>query len=671
MLAHAGTQADAELEPITVTATRHESKDFEVPTAMTIVDGTKVRAGAPSVLAEVLRGETGVFVQNTTPGQAAPIIRGLIGSGTLMLVDGMRLNSAIFRSAPNQYSALVDPYNVERIEVARGAGSTLYGSDAMGGVVHVLTPRPRFHEDAWQVQGDALTQFSSADLGLISHAAAAGGRKGFGISTGMTYQNHGDLRTGSGVEKPSAYSSFAGNGSLLLQDEDEELVVSAQYLTQPKTPRYDELVAGFGQTQPSSAVFYFEPNDRLFTQARYRRREPFAAVDRLEMQAGYQQINDDRINRDYAGSNRNREDHEKNRSELVGLTLQLMSHYREIITFTYGAEIYLDHTHSSRYARDIATQATSARPSRFADGATMNSYALYLQNEMDPLPKLTVTLGGRYSFYDLDLPGDSARPPVNLNYHDVTGSLGLLYRATENLHLASNLGRGFRVPNVFDLSTLGARPGNRFGIPNPDLQPEQVVSVDAGTKILFERAHGELFGFFSLFDDRIEDVVTGETTADGRSVVQSRNFSNLKIAGVETSADFLLLDELKLYTTLTYTWAELSAAGGATTPADRIPPLNGRVGLRCTALPDVSLDVFTRFASDQNRLSPRDKTDPRIDPDGTPGWATANLRVIWDMTSQLSSTLLVENIGDSSYREHGSGIDAPGINAIVSLAARL
>ncbi|MGH7409640.1 MAG: TonB-dependent receptor plug domain-containing protein, partial [Candidatus Methylomirabilis sp.] len=116
-----------QLSPVVVTATRGERASFDVPNAVTIVDREHVERQSPAVLPDLLRGEAGVFIQQTTPGQAAPIIRGLIGSSILMLVDGMRLNTAFFRSAPNQYFALVDPYNVDRLEVVRGAGSTLYG----------------------------------------------------------------------------------------------------------------------------------------------------------------------------------------------------------------------------------------------------------------------------------------------------------------------------------------------------------------------------------------------------------------------------------------------------------------------------------------------------------------------------------------------------------------
>lgn len=77
-----------------------------------------------------------------------------------------------------------------------------------------------------------------------------------------------------------------------------------------------------------------------------------------------------------------------------------------------------------------------------------------------------------------------------------------------------------------------------------------------------------------------------------------------------------------------------------------------------------AIDVFVAFAAAQDRLSERDLTDPRIDPEGTPGWATVNLRAGWQATDHLRLRLAVENVLDSNYRAHGSGMDAAGVNAI-------
>ncbi len=133
---------------MTVTASREERASFDVPRAVTVIGRDARERHMPTVLPDLLRGQAGVFVQQTTPGQAAPVIRGLLGSATLMLVDGMRLNTAFFRSAPNQYFALVDPFMIDQIEVVRGAGSTLYGSDAawLEGFLHFATDQERLSE---------------------------------------------------------------------------------------------------------------------------------------------------------------------------------------------------------------------------------------------------------------------------------------------------------------------------------------------------------------------------------------------------------------------------------------------------------------------------------------------------------------------------------------------
>ena len=126
------------METIQVTATRRPESTFEVPVATTVVTRDALHGAPLQTVMDALRGTPGAFVQQTTPGQGVIILRGLKGSEILHVVDGFRLNNAIFRNAPSQYVALVDAQSLERIEVARGPMSSLYGSDAMGGVVQML-----------------------------------------------------------------------------------------------------------------------------------------------------------------------------------------------------------------------------------------------------------------------------------------------------------------------------------------------------------------------------------------------------------------------------------------------------------------------------------------------------------------------------------------------------
>ncbi|MEE8325897.1 MAG: TonB-dependent receptor, partial [candidate division NC10 bacterium] len=225
-------------------------------------------------------------------------------------------------------------------------------------------------------------------------------------------------------------------------------------------------------------------------------------------------------------------------------------------------------------------------------------------------------------------------------------------------------------PNVFDLGTLGARPGNRFNIPSPALDSEKILTVDWGVKVQTSNFQGEAFGYYSNYMDKIESVATGAVTPDGRIVVQNQNLNRVILWGAEMGARFQVREDLELSGNLTYTWAEEEFPNGSEFPADRIPPLNGRVTLLYWARPTLWVEPFVRFAARQDRLSPRDITDPRIDPNGTPGWATINVKLGWDAHPNLGVRFALENITDANYREHGSGIDAPGINAILSVEGR-
>jgi outer membrane receptor protein involved in Fe transport len=657
------------LDEITITATRMERNTFDIPQDVTVIGQNQIKRRIPKILPDLLEGAEGVFVQRTTPGQANPIIRGLVGSSLLTLVDGMRLNTAFFRPAPNQYMALVDAQNVDSIEVVRGSGSTLYGSDAIGGVINILTPIPRFDSEQWQTRSKVRGHFSSADSGYLSRLAVETGKKGIAFSTGFTYQAVDDVRGGGeiGVQRPSGFTSYAFDSKLVVEREAQEFLLNVQYLQQPKTPRYDELTPGFGQTTPSSATFFFQPNDRLFIHSRYRLSHPLPFLARAEFNLSFQEIHDDRRARDFASPTEIRE---RNKSRLLGATLQLTSALPGWLTLTYGGEAYLDTISSQSEGVDVSTGQQIAQTSRFPNGSTLNSFGVYVEGEVKLHPRLTAVVGGRFSYVEINIPKADREVGAHLNPSAPTGHVGLLYRLTPEVNLVTNISRGFRVPNVFDLSTLGSRPGNRFAIPNPNLKAEEAISFDAGTKVRSDRFTAELIGFYTVIPNRIEGELTGTTTAEGRQIIRSANLNRVQLIGVETGGRIYWRSALEVYGNLTYTYGWETFSGGRVLPADRIPPLYGQIGLLYRPRLDVWVEPFLRVSSPQDRLSNRDRSDSRINSDGTAGWTTASLRAGWNVREDLTLQGTVENILDQPYREHGSGISAPGRNFIVALEGR-
>jgi outer membrane receptor protein involved in Fe transport len=656
-------QADNLLETVIVTAMRTEEDVLEVTEAISVVGAEAVDRKAPDVLAEMLRGLPGTYFQQTTPGQGIPIIRGLKGSEVLHMVDGMRLNNAFFRNAPNQYLALVDAYATGQTEVIRGSAPSLYGADAMGGVVLVLTPEPELEGENWQTEGNFYGTWNSVDNGLIGRLGLATGRQGNVISGGVTYQDYGDRKTGGGETLPSAFKVQAADLKWRYNmGERSELMLSAQYLEQPSTPRVDELVPGYGQDHPGSLQYEFKPNRRDFLHVRYRLESQSPWFSRMEVHAARQVITDDRLAQDWDSPVITTE---ANESQLDGLTLQFNAPWggagdsgNELV---WGFEYYTDEITSSRSRMNSDTGESTVIPGRYPDQSTMDSAAVYASNRW-VWERFSLEAGLRYSWFEIFLPASAELDASRISPTDFTGDIHFNYQLAPGVHLVSNMGRGFRPPNIFDLGTLGSRPGNRFNVPNTNLKPETVWSYDLGIKSSTGRWQTEAFVWYSDYRDKISSRLTGEVTDEGRLVVTSDNLNKAQLYGVESGLRFLASEEWALYAVVNYTRGEESDPE-TTVPADRLPPLNGRLGLVFQPGDRWRIEPYLDFASRQDRLSPRDETDPRINPGGTPGWGTLNLLASWQASSVLELGLRLQNMGDRNYREHGSGIDAPGFNA--------
>jgi outer membrane receptor protein involved in Fe transport len=668
-----GDAGDAEggtrLAEIQVTATRRAEAMLEVPVAVTVVGRDELRTLGAQTAMDALHGETGTFVQQTTPGQAVVIVRGLKGSEVLHLVDGFRLNNAIFRNAPTQYIALVDSQMLERIEVVRGPMSALYGGDAMGGVVQMLSWDPRFDGADWQHEAGVRMKYASADDSLLSRIEGAVGNETLVLSGGLTYQDSGTLRVGGGETIP--FTGFTARGgdakAVWMPAEGHEVMVQLQHFEQPSTPRVDELVPGFGQATPTSSTFRFEPQVRSFQHARWRIDASTPLFDRAEVHAGHQRIRDDRRTRGFGSVN---EDRERNTVDTEGVSFKAEWSLSEAHYLTYGIEWYRDEVASFRERLRIDSGAVSARPPRFPDGSTQRQLGVFVADDWHITNALDVVFGLRWSRVETELPATASGIGSVVEDDYLSGNVGLNYALADGLRLVANAGRGFRAPNVFDLGTFGDRPGNRFNIPNADLKPETVLTLDAGVKFDHGPWSGEFIAWRSSYEDKITSVLTGEVLPNGRLVTQSRNATELDLWGFETGVEWRPSETARVFATATTTRGD-ERFDGDEYPADRIPPLFGKVGASWRWRADLEFEAYAFYAAEQDRLSPRDLVDPRIDPAGTPGWTTINARIGWQPTDALAFTLRLENLGDRRYREHGSGLDEPGRSAIAVLDWRL
>ncbi len=645
------------LAPLQVTASKTATATNDTATAVSVVTRDEIKNKPNTLLPDLLRQESGVYIQQTTPGQAIPIIRGLKGSGNVHLVDGMRVNTAFFRNAPNQYLALVDSFMTSQIEVVRGPSSVLYGGDALGGVVNVLTHTPEFYSSEWSMTGQVFSSWDSADEKWISHIGGDFGNDKIASTFGLSYQDIGQRTTGSGETIPfTAYTSRSFNNKWVFNTSNtSNWIFDLQYTHQPATPRVDNLVAGFGETEPESQVYLFQPNERQFAHLKYTTASPTDWYDMANYHLSFQKITDNRYSIPLSGS---RTDTEQNHSDLFTLQADWNKALDDDSLLVYGFDSYID-TISSARQRVLADGTDVPRASRYPDDSSMRQFAVFAdwhQYNGDH----EFTTGVRFSDYDIDLNS----PDIDndqLSLTDLTWHASWLYKINDSDRVFANIGRGFRPPNIFDLGQVGERSGNRFNVINPSLEPESVISLDIGYKHAGNGWQAEVVAFVSRYQDVIASVETGEVTADGLDVVQSQNINEVDIYGLEAELNYYFDNGGHLFTNITYTHGTEETSEG-TGPADRIPPAFGVVGYQQDLSDRWDMRSQVRYANTQDRLSARDLSDARINPFGTGGFVVYDTHFTWKHSINGQVRLGVENIFNKKYREHASGLDAPGRN---------
>jgi len=654
-----------EIDEVVVTASRRPVEYGDISAGLSLLNRDSVLS--QKLTTDALSSNIGIYLQQTTPGQGAAIIRGLKGSAILHLVDGMPLNNAIFRSAPTPYLALVPTTAVERVEVIRGTPASLYGSQAVGGVIQVVSRVPKFESEDIQFRRDLMLAFDTAELQQSIKGVLDVGNRRLAASLSGEYLSTGDRQVGGGSRiSPSGYTSKAARFVLNATPSDSRSwLFDLQFVEQPKTPRIDELVPGFGQTQPSSSEFFFAPNQRLFAHAQHIMSDALLGLD-WHIDAAWQRVDDDRITRNFEATTRR---HESNRSDLYALSINAIGESPST-SWIVGADLQTDEVLSARHEEDIATGLFTLVQSRFPSGSRIDQAALFGNMDWTVSDRHHINGGLRVTTVEIDVPATPANAAATIDTDRLSGDLGWSFSFTDTWQVVANAGIGFRAPNISDLGTLGDRPGNRFNIPNTDLKEERVQQLDIGVRKHAENMRFELMIYELRFDDRITSVLTGDITPSGRDIVQSVNAGETSIHGAEAGIDIEFSETVRAHAVLNYTWGREIIETAAAQPADRIPPLSGKFSLQVDLNPRWTLQSWITVAGDQDRLSDRDIRDVRIDPDGTAGWAILGTRATWTPNESWTVDLVADNLLDEGYRVHGSGIDAPGRNFAITIRTR-
>ncbi len=699
-----------DLDEIVVSANSWEVNKKEVPNQIEVIKSKDIAFDNPATTADMLDKSGEVFIQKSQLGGGSPMIRGFAANKILFVLDGVRMNNAIYRSGNLQNILQADVNSVETTEIIFGPGTNLYGSDALGGVMDVHIQRPVLNTSGqWKASGVVMGRMASAAFEKTGHLQLNIANNKWAFLTLASFSGFNDLRMGSKgddfylkkeyVTRIDGHDSIVANSNNLIQkfsgynqfnitqkveyniDNLSSLNINFYYSGTSDVPRYDRLIQQKHE-KPKYTEWYYKPQQWMMGSIQYINHKKALLADNYKITLAYQNVKEGRNDRKYQSSwLRERVETVNIASVNIDLDKALDTHQ----FLYYGAESVYNHVASSGEKTNILSGGSEAVATRYPDGGTDYILAgLYLtyKNNFNNIP-LTFQAGARLSYSYLKsefidtswyhLPYTS----INLNNGAVTGNAGLTYHP-ESWKLSFNLSSGFRAPNLDDVAKIfDSEPGNVV-VPNQDLKPEYLYNAD----LSIEKSFGsflkfEATMFYSYLDNA---MVRRDFTINGAdSMMYDGEMSKIQavvntgyaiIYGVSGRVSIQLNQFLAFSTKANY----IKGYDDEGFAVRHVSPffMHSAFIFEHNKLRMELSGVFNGAITYENLApSERDKTHLYLkDSNGnpySPSWWTLNLRGSYAFNQTFLLTMGVENILDKRYRPYSSGISAPGINFIMGL----
>jgi hemoglobin/transferrin/lactoferrin receptor protein len=671
-----------DVDEIVVTASRRPENAFAEPYSINVRDTFElIEVRQARTTPEALRGISGVMVQKTGHGQGSPFIRGFTGLRTLFLIDGIRLNNSTLREGPNQYWNTVDSFAIQKLELVKGPSSVLYGSDAIGGTVNAIS---REYDD---LEGDDGTRGRIVIRGATAESSYSV-RPELGLSAdkltvfaGMSLKSFGDLRAGgtTASQVKTGYEDRSADIKLRYAlSPTSDLTAAVQIVDQDDAWRVHKTIYGesWQGTTVGNELRHSFDQERALTYLQYHASDlSFLRGGSVSMSLSHHQQNEERIRV------RANDDYDIQGVE-VG-TLGLWGHVDVPVSsgsWSAGLEFYRDSVDSYRDDYDATgAQIGSHIQGPVADDARYELLDAYLQNKRDVGAKTEIVAGlrvasARAAADAVQDPISGAAVSIRDDWSKVTGSLRFIHRlgSEDRARLFGGISQGFRAPNLSDLTRFDAARTDEIETPVFGLSPERFTSYELGGKYNFGAWTGQVAIFHTAIEDMIIRTPTGRVI-DGENEISKRNSGDGFVNGLEMQLRYSLSDTWQLFGNLTWMKGEVDTFPDSSTvlvrePLDRQMPAQVNLGSRWQAVDGGAwFEALLSVADDQSRLSTRDRADTdRIPAAGTPGYSYFTIRGGWQLQENWRLAIAAENVFDENYRIHGSGLNEPGRNVVLS-----
>ncbi len=696
---------------IIISASRFSENKKEVAEQTEVISSSQMQFMNQPTTAEVLQNTGNVTVQKSQQGGGSPVLRGFEASKIQLVVDGVRMNNAIYRAGHLQNVITLDNAILDKAEVIYGPGSVMYGSDALGGVIHFYTKDPVLAQTIpVLVNANAMTRYATANQEKTAHADINVGLKKIAFLTSFTFSDFDDLRQGAlrnpfygdwgkcksyakrvdgvdsvfindneNIQKYSGYSQLDLMEKVLFKQNDRILhKLNVQYSTSSDIPRYDRLTQESGGTL-RFAEWYYGPQERLLMSYELDINNAKTFFDDAKIILAEQFIEESRHDRRL---NRVALNHRTENVTASSINADLKKK-TSIGEFNYGIEAVYNKVKSEAEVEDIETGEKEPLDTRYpGGGSTMSWYAAYLKHSVKPVSWFKLTEGLRFSYVTLESKfNDTTFFPLPFTRAEqknsaLNGNIGFVLMPGKEWYLNVIGSTGFRAPNVDDMAKVFESTQGRVVVPNEDLKPEYTYNIDIGiSKTILKTVKVSTTGFYTLYRDAI---VTKPATFNGADsiiyngemsqVVSSQNEQNAYLYGLSSAIEINLSSKAKLSSSLNYTYARI-ATDSADYPLDHIPPVYGKTSLsyeskKFTGEFFVLYNGWKRLRN--YNLAGEDNITYATE-NGNPAWYTLNVRAGYSVCKNLTVQAALENILDYNYRVFASGIGGAGRNFIITL----
>jgi hemoglobin/transferrin/lactoferrin receptor protein len=620
-----------QLDEIVISVFKKEEKSKRIAEQIAVLSSKKIQKLSPQTSADLLAIIPGIKVQKSQFGGGSPVIRGMESNRVLLVVDGVRMNNAIYRKGHLQSSITIAPNLLDKIEVVFGPSSVIYGSDALGGVIHYYTKTPKLSENN-EVKSQFFSRFSSINQEITTNVSAEVSFNNWASFTSISYSDFGELKAGKNRShgfsdwgkvfyysenvngnynenptinsNPNLLRNTGYNQTDVLQkffvplSKKTDLKINLQYSTSSNIQRFDRLTEIRDLTDVSSLKFSewsYGPQKRLLISSQLLLNPDKNWLESGTITTAYQNLQESRIQRKFGSLDRSYREESVavfsvNGDFSVPLTddkTRILSYgfefaYNDVSSNAYGQTLNISNGEINGFSDDFKVQ------SRYPDGGSNYlSSSLYVGYKQDVNSKSTLNSGIRFTNTNLNATWidetfiQLSDNDISANNSAITATLGYVYKPNKNWQLNSVLSSGFRSPNIDDVGRVREKSGD-VTVPNIHVKPEFAYNAEIGIQKYFNDRKFRLSAnvFFTLLDnyiirDRFTINGSDQVLFDGEygNAVANQNRGNAFITGYTISYLGKLSNAWNTSGFITYTKGRTY---DSEEPMSSIPPLFGQ-----------------------------------------------------------------------------------------------